>query len=99
MSKFEEARDRLKALRELSTGGTWVVVADEEESNICPKGEGVVLWGCYPDSRDTDLVVILHRTIDAQLALLETAIKFSEFESFPEIEALADAILEEPRTQ
>jgi len=93
VSKLEAARDHLKALREASTGGSWVVVADTDASNICPKGEGVILWGEYADSRDTELVVALHRTIDAQLALLDVAIQFSEFEGYPETEALARAIL------
>ena len=93
VSKLTAARDHLKSLREASTGANWIVAADGEESNICPKGEGVILWGEYADSRDTELVVSLHRTIDAQIALLEVAIKFSEFEGFPEIEALAEAIL------
>ena len=94
VSKLTAARDHLKELREASTGTHWIVIADQEGSNICPKNEGgVILWGEYADSRDTELVVTLHRTIDAQIALLEVAIRFSEFEGFPEIEALAEAIL------
>lgn len=80
---IQAAITELTRLKEASTKGKWKVIADDEESNICPvptegifwgtqpQAEGVILWGEYADSRDTNLVVALHRTIDAQLAILQ----------------------------
>jgi hypothetical protein len=99
---LQRAIKHLEQLRTTSTGSQWIVAqegGDAPYSNVTPGRGGVILWGDYADGRDTQLVVALHRTIDAQIDILKRALTWVAEESMayigPEEIKLAKAILGE----
>lgn len=81
MPRLQAAIDRLEQLRDFSTPGPW-----EVDTNMPFSRDLVGIFSerrkCYavkfdsddqPKQRTADLIVALHRTIDAQIALLKLA--------------------------
>ena len=99
--KIQTAIAELEALKAASTQGKWAVSAKQLDIRGFVYAPSVCA-GCGWD-RDTDadaeLIVTLHRTIDAQLKILRTTLDDEHADWLTELEwrnsvALAEAILE-----
>lgn len=77
---IQAAIDKLTQLRDKSTTGPWVVSryqGDQEINAPMDDGNWTAVVDFYKrDSTDPELIVALHATIDAQLAALETGLRF-----------------------
>ena len=99
--KIQTAIAELEALKASSTQGKWAVSAKQLDLSGFVYAPSVCA-GCGWD-RDTDadaeLIVTLHRTVDAQLKILRTTLDDEHADWLTELEwgnavALAEAILE-----
>ena len=109
VERIEAAIERLEARRDASTRGRWEFSLDpfsESVAYVIGSSEAYELASDLIEE-DADLIVTLHRTIDAQLAILREAHRFATHRyaalfTFPYIPsdwnavALADAILGAP---
>lgn len=90
VERLQAAIDKLEALRAESTQGEWGFesVPETGESRIYAEADGFAFMAAttvtfYPvpggmKPSDADLIATLHRTIDAQLAILRTALDVVE---------------------
>lgn len=100
LEELQAAHKRLSELRNTAAPTPWSIGAH----NPAPGWEATVTVACadggevtdhiYPE--DADLIVTLHRTIDAQFAVIDAAITrmhvYGETSSRPEVLSLARAI-------
>lgn len=100
-SRIQGAIVKLERLKAESVPGPWAF--DQEGTRRKLRGaEGKTVLGCsallWPDPAEADLIVTLHRTIDAQLAILQhgfLAYSWWDRHDEPLALALANAILGE----
>ena len=98
VERIGAAIERLEALKAETTPGPWLLtVARQNTHAIYGRSPGQEVVGSTPrhgglwNATDGDLIVTLHRTIDAQLAILRAASGGSRPPRL--ILAIADAIL------
>jgi len=102
VERLRAAIERLEARKATSTQGPWVAEYSGEQGNcVIPADaqstrEAVAVTRLYYAAGDADLIVTLHRTIDAQIALLRGWATPNLARSAPAaLLDLADAILGE----
>lgn len=100
VERLQAAIEKLEQMRDFDDTGAWVV----DVSNSIVDADGNVVAADLTE-RDATVIITLHRTIDAQLALFREALEFSENsqaigmghdeleEYYGNVRALADAIL------
>ena len=101
VERLEAAIAKLERAKDFTTSGPWEHVRDSEaafgykpvwESLVLSGGgEAILDWGSDVREADAELIVTLHRTIDAQLAVLRAGLSYGA-PLHTEL-ALADAIL------
>lgn len=108
LSLLERAQAHLTEMRDESTPGPWEVDGNEPFSRdlvgiFAPESRGYAIRfdeGCQPTSETAELIVALHRTIDAQLEVLAEGIANLRAGAWTWMLrapiVLARAILEEP---
>ena len=86
VERLQAAIEKLEALKAGASGGPWVIAPprDVEFESRCiwgakDHGDGEGLCLADAESADADLIVTLHRTIDAQLAILRNVVEVSEY--------------------
>lgn len=100
VERLEAAIEKLETLKAGSAQGEWQFAADGSESAIYDNDTGYEL-ALIPEmfmagnfAANADLIVTLHRTIDAQLGILRAArVVYGSGIAVPEWMTLADAIL------
>lgn len=98
--KLEAAITKLEDLKAASTPGPWDVAQhysfDSDAISYGGDAPGVFATFSEAIEEDAELIVTLHRTIDAQLAILLSCTHLRGFPATPterDVLALADAIL------